>query len=182
MRHEFTARHLNVAAFAHDAGHLVGDEPFGQFTRLLEETGGEGAERRVSFSARGEIRPSKALGEEAWLHLAAQANLPLTCQRCLSPVDVPVAFARDFRFVATEELAAQEDETSEEDVLVLHRSFNLLELVEDELIMAMPGAPMHQTCPHAVKTEARDPDFVDEEAAKPNPFAVLGQLKKKGAS
>ena len=79
---------------------------------------------------------------------------------------------------ATEELAAIEDEESEEDVLVLSRNFNLAELVEDELLMALPVAPKHEVCPKPVKLSVADADFAEEPEEKPNPFAVLQQLKK----
>ena len=67
---------------------------------------------------------------------------------------------------------------SEEDVLVLSREFNLLELVEDELLMSVPPVPKHEECPAPVKLQAADADFVDAPVEKPNPFAVLQQLKK----
>jgi uncharacterized metal-binding protein YceD (DUF177 family) len=34
-------------------------------------------------------------------------------------------------------------------------------------------------CPEPVKLSVADPDFVEESREKPNPFAVLEQLKKK---
>ena len=89
-------------------------------------------------------------------------------------------FARDFRFVASEAIAEQEDEESEEDVLVTSKAFDLLELIEDELLMAAPLVPMHTVCPQPLKLQAVDPEFVELPQDKPNPFAVLQQLKKKG--
>jgi uncharacterized protein len=65
-------------------------------------------------------------------------------------------------------------------VLVLAKTFNLLELVEDELLMAMPPVAKHDVCPKAVKLQAVDADFAEEPTEKPNPFAVLQQLKDKG--
>ena len=108
--------------------------------------------------------------------------LPLTCQRCLGPVEMPVSIERSFRFVATEELAAAQDEESEEDVLVLSRDFHLLDLIEDELLMSLPVVPKHEVCPVAVKLQVADADFVDEPVEKANPFALLEQLKKKPVS
>ena len=58
---------------------------------------------------------------EVWLHLQADAMLPLICQRCLEPVDVPLAVDRSFRFVADETTAAAEDDEAEEDVLAMSR-------------------------------------------------------------
>lgn len=179
MKHEFAPRTLNVAAFAANNDSHTGEEPLARFERLIDETRGLGGETPVSYSVRGTVLQDAAGQDEPWLHLAAQATLALVCQRCLSAVDVPVSFERDFRFVATEELATVEDEESEEDVLVLSKTFNLLELMEDELLMAMPPVPMHEECPQPVKLQALDADFVEPAAEKPNPFAVLQQLKRK---
>jgi uncharacterized protein len=179
MKNDFAPKHMNVDTFARGSEKVEGDERLARFDRLLEETLGLGAESPVSYSARGEVRNEGQAGEELWLHLSAHVVLPLICQRCMGPVELPVAMERSFRFVATEELAAIEDEESEEDVLVLSRDFNLLDLIEDELLMALPVVPKHEVCPVAVQLQVADADFVDEPVEKPNPFAVLGQLKKK---
>ncbi len=178
MKHEFAPRTVHIAAFAKDGARQVGSETLAHFHRLMEETAGLGGETPVDYAVQGHVQTDAAGADEPWIALSASTSLMLTCQRCLGPVDVPVAFDRKFRFVATEELAAVEDEESEEDVLVLSKSFNLLELIEDELLMSMPPAPKHEVCPKRVKLQAADPDFVDEPTEKPNPFAVLQQLKK----
>ena len=64
-------------------------------------------------------------------------------------------------------------------MLVLTRDFDLLELLEDELLMALPVVPKHDVCPQSVKLQAVDADFVEPEDRKPNPFAVLQQLRNK---
>ena len=182
MKHNFVAKRLNVEAFCAASGTLVGDERLGHFERLVEETLGLGVETPVVYSARGEVKLEGQAGQELWVHVAAQALLPLTCQRCLGPVDVPISFERSFRFAATEELAAALDEELEEDVLVFSREFNLLDLIEDELLMTLPAVPKHEVCPVPVKLQVADADFADEPAEKPNPFAALEQLKKKPSS
>jgi uncharacterized protein len=178
MKHEFAPQTLNVAAFANERTHQVASEKLAHFHRLMEETAGLGGETLVDYSIEGNVQTDASGVAEPWISLSANTSLMLTCQRCLSPVDVAVAFDRQFRFVANEELASIEDEESEEDVLVLSKTFNLLELIEDELLMAMPPAPKHDVCPKAVKLQAADPDFVDVPLEKANPFAVLQQLKK----
>ena len=179
MKHDYDARHLNIEAFAKANGSIADSESLVLFNRLLEEAQGAGAQNPVHFTAKGMTRPNGVTSEQVWLTLTAEVALPQTCQRCLGPVDVPVSFEREFRFVASEEVAAVEDEESDEDVLVLSRDFNLLELVEDELLMALPVVPKHEVCPGAVKLQVADQNFVEEAAEKPNPFAVLGQLNKK---
>lgn len=179
MKHDYDAQHLNIEAFAKAGGNIAGCETLARFERLLEEAQGAGAQNPVRFTATGMTRPNGATSEQVWLILSAEVALPQTCQRCLGPVDVPVHFEREFRFVVSEEVAEVEDEESEEDVLVLSRDFNLLELVEDELLMALPVVPKHDVCPGAVKLQVADPDFAEDEQEKPNPFAVLEQLKKR---
>ncbi len=182
MNKEFNPQHVHVTAFAQSNGRFAAEERLAHFDRLIEETQGLGGEGWVSYTVQAEMRVDAAGANEPWLHLAGQVTLPLICQRCLGPVDIDVAFERDFRFVASEELAAIEDEESEEDVLALSRDFNLLELLEDELLMAMPSAPTHDVCPVSVKFQAADSDFDAQTAQKPNPFAVLAALKKSGGA
>jgi uncharacterized protein len=182
MKHEFAVRAVHVASFAHSAGRHDGVAALSEFDRLQDVAEGAPEDAVVYFSVQGEVRTNGAGSEEPWLRLAASTSLNLVCQRCLAPATVPVSFARDFRFVANEARAAMEDEASEEDVLVLSNTFDLLALVEDELLMAMPPVPKHEVCPQPVRMQAADPDFDVRHEEKPHPFAALQQLKGKGLS
>jgi uncharacterized protein len=95
-------------------------------------------------------------------------------------VQTPVEVDQWYRFVASEDIAMAEDDQSEEDLLVMEPQFNLLAVLEDELLMALPLVPMHEECPVAPKLQAGDiaePDEAGEPGEKPNPFAMLAQLK-----
>lgn len=177
MSTEFHARHLDVPAFAQSGATLRGADLLSNYERLLQDCGGQGADRQVQWEVRGAQQSDASGHARLWLHLSARVRLPLTCQRCLGPVDIGVEVARDFRFVATEEQAEAEDEASEEDVLVLSRDFDLQALVEDELLMALPLVPRHEVCPNEVKLAVQDADFEVAQEAKPNPFAALAGLK-----
>jgi uncharacterized protein len=179
MKHDYDMQHFNVLAFAKADDHWVGEARLAQFARLMTESHGLGGDAVVQFEAQGTLRLDASGAESAWLHVSAQVAVPLTCQRCLGPVEVPLDFERDYRFVETEATAEAQDEVSEEDVLAISRDFNLLELIEDELLMELPPVPKHGECPVPIQFQAADADFCDELAEKPNPFAVLGQLKKK---
>ena len=61
------------------------------------------------------------------------------------PVDVPLDVERSFRFVADEATAEALDEECDEDLLALGREFDLRELIEDELLMALPVVPRHES-------------------------------------
>ena len=180
MTHVFNPRQLPIAAFAQSQGTLTGEERLARFPRLLEHSQGLGGETLVHYSAHGTLRPGASGADEPWLHVTADATLALVCQRCMAPAELPVHCARDFRFVATEALAELEDEDSEEDVLAISKAFDLLELIEDELLMAAPLVPMHAVCPQPLALQVADAAFEDTPQDKPNPFAVLQQLKKKG--
>lgn len=179
MQYDYDARHLHVANFARANGQLVGEERMARFDRLMDESRGLGGELPVRFSVHGEIRQGASGADAVWMRLSAEATLPMTCQRCLGPVDVILEFAREYRFVATEAQAEAEDELSEEDVLVISRDFDVLELIEDELLMALPPVPKHASCPQPVQFNAVDADFDENAAEKPHPFAVLSQLKTR---
>ena len=177
MHKEFVARRLDVRRFAEEGATLGGREPVEKHERLMAETQGRGAGSAVVWSAAGEMRKPGHVRPEIWLHLHAQTMLPLTCQRCLGAVNVELAVDRPFRFVPDEETAAAQDDEAQEDVLALSRSFDLMELVEDELLMEMPLAPRHDVCPVPVQLSAADPDFDDGSAPRERPFALLGKLK-----
>ena len=177
MAKDFDPHRLDVRRFAEEGAELEASEGLRGFDRLLAEAEAADPARPVHWRARGELLNPRHHTPEVWLHLEAGATLPLVCQRCLHPVDVDLAVKRSFRFVADEATAAAEDEECEEDLLALTRSFDLLELVEDELLMELPVAPRHEACPETVKMSASDPGFDAANAEKEHPFAVLGRLK-----
>jgi uncharacterized protein len=176
MTKEFAARRLDVKSFAEEGAALNGVSAVREHARLMAETQGRGADATVSWSVSGEVRNRQHVHPEIWLHMKAQVTLSLTCQRCLEPVDVPLSVDRAFRFVPDEEMAAAQDDESEEDVLALSRSLDVVELVEDELLMEIPLAPTHETCP-PVKVAVADASFESAADRQENPFASLGRLK-----
>jgi uncharacterized protein len=177
MSTEFVAGHLDVRAFANESGVLTARDRMAGFGRLSEETGGRAGDRAIDWQARGELRDSVGGTAQVWLHLTAEAVFPMICQRCLGPADLKVAIDRSFRFVATEAQAEAEDELADEDVLVLERSFDLLRLIEDEFLMALPVIPRHEICPTPVQLVAQDPAFEEVSSKQANPFAVLAKLQ-----
>ena len=177
MKQETLPPHLDVKAFAQSAGEIAGQDLLSKYGRLMQETQGLGADRMLSWSAHGELHADEAGAEQVWLHLTVDVSLPLTCQRCMGPVDLAVAVNRSFRFVANEEAAEAQDDEAEEDVLALSPDFKLSDLIEDEVLMALPLVPRHEECPVEVKLAVADPGFDAASAEKRNPFAVLAKLQ-----
>ncbi len=178
MTKEFRSDRLDVKAFVQAGAQLQGHETLLKFERLAQEAKGLHPDLRVDWQAQGEWR--REAGNEAgqlWLHLHVQASFPMICQRCLGPVDVPLEVDRWFRFVADEATAEALDDEVEEDLLVVSRDFDLHELIEDELLMALPLVPRHDECPTQVRMASSDDDFEVANANRPNPFAALASLR-----
>ena len=186
---------LNVAHFAADALEAEGDWAIAELPRLADSecpvdagsplkaradaskspsrSAGD-LTRRVRWRAVGSHRP---LGGEnqVWMHLLADADVILQCQRCLLPLDESVHVDRHFRFVADEDTAAALDDEVEDEVLALPKSLNLRDLVEDEMLLALPLVPRHDVCPEKIPMQFGDVEIVEEKA---NPFASLALLRK----
>ncbi len=179
MNREFAPERLNVPAFAAAAASIQAADPVSKYPRLVAELAAPAPDAVVHWEATAEERPGADGKPTAWLHLDAEAAVPLVCQRCLSPVDTLLSVDRWFRFVADEAKAEAEDEESEEDLLVISRDFDLHALIEDELLMEIPVTPVHDVCPTPIQLSSSDDDFQAAEEAKPNPFAVLGALRSR---
>lgn len=179
MNREFAPERLNVPAFAAATASIQAADPVSNYPRLVAELAAPAPDAVVHWEATAEERPGADGKPTAWLHLDAEAAVPLVCQRCLSPVDTLLSVDRWFRFVADEATAEAEDEESEEDLLVISRDFDLHALIEDELLMEIPVTPVHDVCPTPIQLSSSDDDFQAAEEAKPNPFAVLGALRSR---
>ena len=173
---------LPLAAFARSGAALQGTFPLADLVRLRAQSLAEPIDTAARFDAKGSERFDATGHPQVWLHLSGSCRLTLECQRCLRPAEVDLSFVRDFRFVANEALAAVEDEESEEDVLVFERQFNLRDLVEDELLMAIPLVPMHPSCPETPRLSVADPDFDAAAQEQTHPFAALAGLKRTSSS
>jgi uncharacterized protein len=168
-------RRLDLRRFAQHADSAEGQWPQAGFERLSGSVlplAGEAPQ--VQWQLRGELRPVKGSEPQVWLHLQADTAVQLTCQRCLQAMVEQLAVDRSFLFVPSAEEAERLDEESEDDVLVLPRQFDAIELLEDELILALPLVPRHEACPNPLPVPV---DTLDVEVA-PNPFAALAALRQ----
>jgi len=178
MSNNLNARRLNMLAFAQQGMPLVELTPLKNMERLAQEIHGPVLDLAINWHASGELRARAGAEDDVWVHLQASATLPLTCQRCMGAVATALDVDQWYRFVADEDIAMAEDDESEEDLLVMAPQFDLLAVVEDELLMALPLVPMHDSCPVSPVFSAGEPDLAQLEEARPHPFAALAQLKK----
>lgn len=183
---DFRPERLDVAGLALVNGRLQGSDLLQKYKRLTQEVSGDTADLSVKIKVEWQAQGDQGVQVEGsgaapqvWLHLQAKTHVPQVCQRCLADVNLALEVDRSYRFVADEATAEALDDESEEDVLALSREFNLMELIEDELLMALPLVPRHEVCPVQPKMTVSDDDFESASGDKPNPFAVLGALKVK---
>jgi len=177
MSRNFQPQRLNLQALAQDGQPWSEVTPLKDLQRLADEAQDLAPGAAVQWQARAELRPQTGAEDQVWLHLSAHTAVPLTCQRCMAAVGTALKVDQWYRFVESEEVAMAEDDESEEDLLMMLPQFDLLSLIEDELLMALPLVPMHESCPVTPVFSVGDP-AVETDQAKPNPFAVLSQLKK----
>lgn len=167
---------LDIGAFAATGGRLEGRAPLAAFRRLLD--GAEAAgDREVAWQATGATLPVEGAGRCPALVLAATATVVVACQRCLQPLELALVVDRPIAFAPDEESAARLDEANEIDVLAMPGRLALRELLEDELILAMPLVPRHDECPEAPRLI--DPDDAAMGPAE-SPFAALAALRGQG--
>ena len=127
----------------------------------------------------GELRWSLQGGGDIHGHprmnLMVAGSVTLVCQRCLMPVVFAIestsilVLARD-EDSADEIEALLEDEVAE--VVVGSEAFNIVDLVEDEALLALPLSPRHEAC------SGRLPLSMSNDAERESPFAVLKNLKQ----
>jgi len=170
---------LDVLAFASARGEMAGDWPAGRLTRLVAATlaPGDGTARpAVGWRTIGERRVLSGAGLQPSLAISADTAVTLECQRCLQPMRVPLHADRRIFFVEGEAAAEALDAESEDDVLALTPALDLADLIEDELLLAMPLVPRHARCPEPLPRA-----FIEDDPAidpADNPFAALAALKR----
>jgi len=166
---------LDVADAAAQAVELQGRWPLAELPRLAADhpTDAPALAGDVAWSAHAHTRQGTGGAPEVWLQLSAQAAVLRTCQRCLQPLALPLAVDRKLRFVPGEDAAAALDADSDDDVLALEPQLDLLQLVEDELLLALPLVPRHEACPEPLPHRAG----TESVEAAAHPFASLAALK-----
>ena len=146
-----------------------GRVPLSSLLRLRDAL--EGAEGDVAFA----IEFDRDAFQVPYVELRIDAELPLLCQRTLQRFLFPVH--------ATQRLGLLRDEADEAslppgyEALLVGGDGELrpLELIEDELILAIPVVPMTP----GTESVERDWPVTAEEEVRANPFAGLAALKKQ---
>ena len=151
--------------------HVTGTTPLSVFPRLaglLADTDGE-CRYRIEFD-----RDASGL---ATVDVVAEAGLPLVCQRTLERFLLPVDVRQRLALLVDEAGESALPSDVEPTLVGPDGELRPLELVEDELILAVPAFPV---APGSTEVEAvwKDAEAEDEEEQpRTNPFAALAALK-----
>ncbi len=165
-------RFLDPRKLADQGGTIRGDISVGELPRLREfrESQQENVAVDLAFCRDEE-------GHHC-VHGSVATRLVVQCQRCLEPLTL------DLDARVTLALAWGDDQMkalpSEYDPWLINADqMPLADLLEEEILLALPAVAVHEHCPHGLMEEnAEDPSEDETETEKENPFAVLAQLKK----
>jgi uncharacterized protein len=164
---------LDPWRFADLGKELSGEMPVGAFLRL----------RDCLMQADGEVLFDLSFCRDEQRHArldgSVRTELTLECQRCLGAMKFPVE--RRFSVVFVQGLNEAERLPDDLDpCLVEEGVVDFRELIEDELLLALPQVPMHDAdvCQLPDEFVSDEEAQVSEPEQQENPFAVLSALKK----
>jgi uncharacterized protein len=138
--------------------------PLRDLPRLRDMLASDGGE--VAYTVQG-MRDER--GRPA-LRVQVSGTLQLRCQRCLEALPLEVRTDELLVLAATlQEIHAEPADASAPDRVVAGKEMPLRDLIEDELILAVPYAPRHDSCVAA---------GAGTEEQGNSPFAVLRGLMR----
>jgi len=127
--------------FARTGGKLQGDWPLADFPRLRDALLGNAGS--LKYELRG---MPEAQGRPA-LKLRIEGALQLACQRCLGTLEFPFRIETTLLLAGSQaEIDAEPIEAEGPERIVAGREMPVHDLIEDELLLAIPIAPRHEHC------------------------------------
>lgn len=150
---------------------LTGRVALGELPRLAPSLVGPGdVEFRLAFHLDSEAR--------AVVSGQVTGELAVQCQRCLEPLAIAVDSHFELAFVRGLDEAARLPEPYEP-AMAEAGWVRPLDLVEDELLLALPPVPAHSGPPCAIRPPAVPRAEADGTSLK-SPFSVLAALRDRG--
>lgn len=117
--------------------------------------------------------------DTSYVDVRASAPLTLTCQRSLEPFVLPVAVQTRLGLITDERDEAGLPPDYEPLLVAEDGRLRPADVIEDELLLALPLVPVNPDCRLPDEVTGRDPDKDSAgEGHSENPFAVLRELKK----
>ena len=160
---------------------LTGEVALSQLPRLASVVlgGRDGSEARVSY----ELRFERDRDGRALVNGRVQSCLRLPCQRCLGEVGIAIDAPLRLGLINHDQVAGELPDDLDPLVITDER-LDLLALIEDELLLAIPTVPRHDAgfCqpPEQAETGATSAspgNSLGPSREAPHPFAVLAGVR-----
>ncbi len=157
---------------------LEGSTPVKSFARLVQ-----GLPEQPETNAKWMLQGFKDDLDQSFIDVSVNAAPVVVCQRCMGSFAFELNTSSRLKVVKSESDLNQpeyEDVSPEEwdEPLLATSRLDVLELIEDELILALPFAPKHESCSSEAldKAQSLNDGLTDLDKS---PFSVLSQLRKK---
>ncbi|KAF3981019.1 MAG: metal-binding protein [Methylococcales symbiont of Hymedesmia sp. n. MRB-2018] len=162
---------LDPLSFSERGKKLVGSIKISELTRLSDVLVNDFGLVDIDFSFDKEGRVPTLTGQ-------IKANLILQCQACLEQVELPIN--KHFKLGMVTSLEQADRLASDCEPLMLEsEKISVNDLVEDELLLALPDFPRHkEQC--VEENEEGINDDNKEQLNSNNPFSVLAEFKNTG--
>lgn len=162
MKEQITINSLEFAQKSHSIRGTIAPRDLERLQDMLFSNDGS-----LNYQLQGGIN---AQGKPE-LRLALEGELMLACQRCMGGLKHRVDSVSRLVIVSGEEMMpAPDDEQDDEDFLVADPRFDVVALIEDEILLGLPMAPLHDTAECGANAVAAT-------EKRESPFKVLQGLK-----
>jgi uncharacterized protein len=145
-----------------------------ELPRLLPFVPQEAPETSLDF----DLRFFRDEGRAMLAQLDVQTTVQVDCARCLQPMSLPLTGSSLLQFVYNDDQAEQVGDAREPVLVDAEGGVTISDLLEEEVLMAIPTVAMHDyQCQPVWREDAVDEDAapVVERPERPNPFAALAE-------
>jgi uncharacterized protein len=160
---------IDAFEFCRNNGYREGVTPVADMTRVAAECANPSGQLSWSIQG-GQTRQGYPS-----MTLSVSGVVQLVCQRCLAPFGYELDSSTMLVLGKDDQEADEIEEILDDetiDVIVGSQSCDIMQLLEDEALLALPQAPKHEVCP--------DTKLMDSlKSEKVSPFAALKSLKSE---
>lgn len=162
---------IDAFAFCRNGEQQAGKWRLSDLSRLRAECVSDDGD--IAWTLVGEM--SKQANGYPVLHLTVNGTVQLKCQRCLAPYVFQIKSDSKMLLAKDESAADQLDALFQDEfeVIVGSKTCDVMVLIEDEALLALPLSAKHDVCPDEVKLD------VFANGKKESPFAVLKKVVGK---
>jgi len=167
---------IDTYVFTRQAHEVSGETPLGQFSRFVSDLPAQDSAATAKWTVAG----YQDARNQAFLYVVVEATVTALCQRCFQEMALPIHSESQLAVVQTEQELEQEvdinlspDEWQEPVLASQH--FDVLDIVEDELILGFPYVPKHEHCRNPFEDNN---DLEIGEQDDESPFDALRHLRK----